>query len=380
MPTKLPLTRPLIDDAEERAVLEVLRSGWLVQGPVVAEFERTVAGYVGAQHGVATSSCTTALHLALLLLGVGPGDEVIVPSFTFIATANAVRYVGATPVFADVDPATHTLDAISVASVITTRTKCIVPVHQLGIAADMAPLAELARAHGIALLEDAAPALGAEYRGRRVGGLGHTSCLSFHPRKVITTGEGGMILTDDADLARRARELRAHGMSVSDLARHTATRVIIEEYPAVGYNYRMSDLHAAVGVQQMKKLDEVLASRRAAAARYRAGLEDLEWLTLPPSPPERPHTYQSYMVRLRPGAPKTRDQVMQELLEAGIPSRRGVMAIHLELSYRGQFPSAPLPVTEQAARDSLLLPIYAHMTEAEQGLVIDNLRRILSAA
>jgi perosamine synthetase len=377
MPTKLPLTRPLIDSAEERAVLRVLRSGWLVQGPVVTEFERVVAAYVGAQHGIATSSCTTALHLALLLLGVGPGDEVIVPSFTFIATANAVRYVGATPVFADVEEDTFTLDPRSVASVITPRTRCIVPVHQLGIAADLDPLAELARGRGLALLEDAAPALGAVYKGRRVGGLGYTACFSFHPRKVITTGEGGMILTDRADLARRARELRAHGMSVSDLDRHTAARVIIEEYPAVGYNYRMSDLHAAVGVEQIKKLDEVLAARRTAAARYHEGLQGVEWLSLPPSPPDRPHTYQSYMVRLQPGAPKTRDRIMQELLEAGIPSRRGVMAIHLEPSYRGRFPSAPLPVTERAARDTLLLPIYASMTDSEQQLVIHNLRSIL---
>jgi perosamine synthetase len=380
MPTKLPLTRPLLDTTEERAVLDVLRSGWLVQGPVVAEFERVVADYVGARHAIATSSCTAALHLALVLLGIGPGDEVIVPSFTFIATANAVRYVGATPVFADIEPDTHTLDARSVASVITPRTRCLMPVHQLGIAADMDPLAELARVHGLVLLEDAAPALGAVYRGRRVGGLGHTSCFSFHPRKVITTGEGGMILSDSPELARHARELRAHGMSVSDLARHNAARVIIEEYPSVGYNYRMSDLHAAIGVQQMRKLDDVLASRRAVARRYRQGLEDVEWLSLPPSPPERPHTYQSYMVTVRQDAPQTRDQVMQELLEAGIPSRRGVMAIHLEPSYRDRFPSAPLPVTEQAARDTLLLPIYAGMTDAEQGLVIDNLRRILAAA
>jgi dTDP-4-amino-4,6-dideoxygalactose transaminase len=379
MATKLPLTRPFLDDGEERAVLEVLRSGWLVQGPVVGEFERLVAEYVGARHAIATSSCTTALHLALVLLGVGPGDEVILPSFTFIASANAVTYVGATPVFADVEPETHNLDARSVASVIGPRTKVIMPVHQLGIAADMDPLTNLARAHGLTILEDAAPAIGATYNGTRVGGLGNMSCFSFHPRKVITTGEGGMVLTNDAGLARRARELRAHGMSVSDLARHTATRVIIEEYPAIGYNYRMSDLHAAVGVQQMKKLDDLLASRRAVAARYLEGLGDLEWLELPASPPSRPHTYQSYMVKLRPGAPKTRDGVMQELLEAGIPSRRGVMAIHLEPPYRGRGRSAPLPVTERAVRDTLLLPIYAHMTEAEQGLVIDNLRRILSA-
>jgi perosamine synthetase len=379
MATKLPLTRPLLDQAEERAVLEVIRSGWLVQGPAVAEFERVVAGYVGARHGVATSSCTTALHLALVLLGIGPGDEVILPSFTFIATANAVKYVGAVPVFAEVDPHTHTVDARSVAAAITPRTRLIMPVHQLGIAADMVPLADLARAHGVAILEDAAPAIGATYKGRRVGGLGHMSCFSFHPRKVITTGEGGMILTDDDALARRARELRAHGMSVSDLARHTATQVIVEEYSEIGYNYRMSDVHAAIGVQQMAKLDDLLASRRAVARRYEEGLGDLEWLQLPVSPPERPHTYQSFMVQLRPGAPTTRDQVMQELLEAGIPSRRGVMAIHLEASYRDRASRGSLPVTERAARDTLLLPIYAHMTDTEQGLVIDNLRRILSA-
>jgi perosamine synthetase len=290
-----------------------------------------------------------------------------------------VTYVGATPVFADVEPETHNLDASSVATVISPRTKVIMPVHQLGIAADMDPLTTLARAHGVTILEDAAPAIGAAYKGTRVGGLGNMSCFSFHPRKVITTGEGGMVLTDDPDMARRGRELRAHGMSVSDLARHTATRVIIEEYPAIGYNYRMSDLHAAVGVQQMKKLDDLLASRRAVAARYHEGLRDLEWLELPASPPERPHTYQSFMVQLRPGAPKTRDDVMQELLEAGIPSRRGVMAIHLEPCYRGRGRSAPLPVTERAVQDTLLLPIYAHMAETEQGLVIDNLRRILSA-
>jgi perosamine synthetase len=282
-------------------------------------------------------------------------------------------------VFADVEPITYTLDPVSVASVLTPRTKLIMPVHQLGIAADMDPLAALARRHGLEILEDAAPAIGAVYKGRRVGGLGHMSCFSFHPRKVITTGEGGMILTDREDLAHLARQLRAHGMSVSDLVRHTANHVILEEYPKIGYNYRMSDLHAAIGVQQMKKLDDVLSSRRAAAARYAAGLGDLEWLQLPATPPERPHTYQSYMVQLRQGAPKTRDAVMQELLEAGIPSRRGVMAIHLEACYRYGSSKTSLPITERAARDTLLLPIYAHMTPAEQDLVIHNLRRILGA-
>src|SRR5262245_31291651 len=291
----IPITKPLLGEPEELAVLEVLRSGWLVQGPKVAEFERTVAAYVGARHAVATSSCTTALHLALVLHGIGNGDEVIIPSFTFIATANAVLYAGATPVFVDIDPRTYNLDPDAVEAAITVRTAAIMPVHQIGLAADMDRLTAIARRHRLVLLEDAAPAIGATYKGRRVGGLGNPACLSFHPRKVITTGEGGMLLTDDETVAERARTLRAHGMSVSDLARHHANRVAVEEYRDLGYNYRMTDLHAAIGIAQIERLDEMLEHRQKVADRYAEALADTDGVQLPISSSDMPHTYQSYM-------------------------------------------------------------------------------------
>jgi perosamine synthetase len=379
-PMSIPLTRPVLGDAEERAVLEVLRSGWLVQGPRVAEFERMVAGLVGARHAVATSNCTTALHLALILHGIAAGDEVIVPSFTFIATANAVAYTGATPVFADIDPRTYNLDPDAVDAAITPRTKAIMPVHQIGLAADIDRLRAIARQHGLALIEDAAPALGATYRGRRVGGLGNTACFSFHPRKAVTTGEGGMITTDDEALAERARVLRAHGMSVSDLARHQARRVIIEEYQDLGYNYRMTDIHAAIGIEQLKRLPSILAQRREIADRYTAAFSDLDGVQLPFSSSETPHTYQSYMLQLGTDAFTTRERLMEELLAAGIPTRRGVMAIHREPVYRERCGSVSLPVTETAAATTVLIPLYAGMTDGEQEYVIDHVRRALGGS
>jgi perosamine synthetase len=377
MRMQVPLTRLMFGEEEERAVVNVLRSGWIVQGPKVAEFERLVAEYVGVQEAVATSSCTTALHLALVLVGIGRGDEVIVPSFTFIATANAVCYTGATPVFIDIDPQTYNLNADAIEAAVTPRTKAIMPVHQIGLAADIDRIAAVANRHGLAIIEDAAPALGATYKGKRVGGLGNATCLSFHPRKVITAGEGGMILTDDRAFASRARVLRTHGMSLSDLQRHHATSVAFEEYHDLGYNYRLSDLHAAVGIEQMKKLDFMLMRRKEIAARYDEAFADLDCIQLPFSSYDQPHSYQSYIIQLRLQAPVTREQLMQQLLEAGIATRRGVMAIHLESYYRRRFPQVKLPVTEVAAQRTLLLPIYATMTDGEQEYVIDHLRKIL---
>lgn len=373
----IPITKPVLGEREETAVLEVLRSGWLVQGPKVAEFERAVAAYVGAGHAVATSSCTTALHLALVLHGIGAGDEVIVPSFTFIATANAVLYAGATPVFVDIDPRTYNLDPAGVEAAITRRTRAIMPVHQIGLAADMDALTAIARRHHLILLEDAAPAIGATYKGRRVGGLGNPTCLSFHPRKVITTGEGGMLLTDDAAVAERARALRAHGMSMSDLARHHADRVVVEEYHELGYNYRMTDLQAAIGIEQIGRLDAMIERRREVAGRYAEALAGADGVELPFTAPETPHTYQSYMIELAPELDISRQALMEDLLGVGVATRRGVMAIHLEPYYRQRYPGVRLPVTESATRHTLLLPIYATMTSTEQEYVIEHLLEAL---
>jgi perosamine synthetase len=302
---------------------------------------------------------------------------VIVPSFTFIATANVVCHTGATPVFVDIDPQTYNLDPDQIEAAITQRTRAIMPVHQIGLAADMDRINTVANRHQLAILEDAAPALGATYKGKRVGGLGHLTCLSFHPRKVITSGEGGMLLTDDRALAQRARILRSHGMSLSDLQRHHATSVAIETYHDLGYNYRLSDLHAAIGIAQMSKLDVILGRRQQLAMRYNEAFADLDCVQCPFSPVHQPHSYQSYLIQLLPQAPKTREQVMLEMLEAGIATRRGVMAIHLEPHYRQRFPDVNLPVTELAAQRTMLLPIYATMTMSEQDYVIGHLRRIL---
>jgi perosamine synthetase len=373
----VPITKPLLGEAEGLAVLEVLRSGWLVQGPKVAEFEREVAAYVGAKYAVATSSCTTALHLALLVHGIGPGDQVIVPSFTFIATANAVLYSGATPVFVDIDPRSYNIDPSAVEAAITDRTKAIMPVHQLGLAADMDRLAAIAQRHHLVLIEDGAPAIGATYKGRRVGSLGNPTCLSFHPRKLITTGEGGMLLTDNLTIAERTRTLRAHGMSVSDFARHHAEGVVFEQYHELGYNYRMTDVQAAIGVEQMRRLDAIIERRREVASRYAEALGGLEGLQLPFSSRATPHTYQSYMIELVPATGIDREALMRQLLSAGVATRRGVMAIHLEPYYRERYPTLALPMTESAARHTLLLPTYPSMTSAEQEYVIEHLLRAL---
>ena len=373
----IPITKPSLTEEEARAPFESIKSGWVTQGPKVAEFEKAVASYVGAKQGVATTSCTTGLHLALAAIGVGPGDEVIVPSFTFIASANAILYTGATVVFCEVDPRTYNADPSDIEKRITKRTKAIMPVDQIGLACDIGAINEIAKRHGADVIEDAAPAIGATYRGRRVGSNAHQTVFSFHPRKVITTGEGGMILTDDDALADRARKLRAHGMSVSDLDRHKADRPIIEEYQDLGFNYRMTDIQASIGLVQVRRLDELLGIRVAKATRYNAELAKIKGLEVPYTPPYATHTYQSYCVRLTKDARLEREELMSRLLKRGIATRRGVMASHLEKVYRDRVGKVSLPVTEEAARMTMLIPLFASMTDDEQTYVIDALREEL---
>jgi perosamine synthetase len=376
-PVRIPITRPSVGDAEARAAAEAVRSGWLSQGPRVQQFEAAVAAYVGAKHAVATSNCTTALHLALIAAGVGPGDEVICPSFSFIATANAVLHAGATPVFVDIDARTYNIDPALVEAAITPRTRAIIPVDQIGLAADVPAIMAIARKHGLVVVEDAAPALGATVGGAKVGSLADFTCFSFHPRKSITTGEGGIITTDDDAAADRLRRVRSHAASTSDLARHQSGTTEIEVYEELGYNYRMTDVQAAVGLVQLTRLDGILAERRRLAARYSALLADEPRLAVPHEPADRPHTYQSYCVRLREGS---RQAVMDHLASKGIASRRGVMAIHLEPLYRRLQPGLSLPQTERATAETLLLPLYVGMTEAEQDEVVLALREGLDRA
>lgn len=373
----IPITRPSVGQEEADAAADAVLSGWLSQGPRVQEFERRVADYVGAGHAVATSNCTTALHLALLAAGVGPGDEVICPSFSFIATANAVVHAGATPVFVDIDPATYNIDTTLIEAAITPRTRAIIPVDQIGLAADIPAVIEIARAHNLRVVEDAAPALGATIGEARAGSLSDFTCFSFHPRKSITTGEGGVITTNDEAAAARLRSIRSHGASTSDLARHQSGTVEIESYDELGFNYRMTDVQAAVGCVQMRRLDGILADRRRLALRYDGLFASEERLTTPSVPPGHLHTYQSYCVRLE--ATLDRSRIMRELAALGIATRRGVMAIHLEPFYRSRLPGLSLPQTERAAAETLLLPLFAGMTEDEQDQVATALLRAVGA-
>jgi dTDP-4-amino-4,6-dideoxygalactose transaminase len=377
--TSIPITKPYLTGNEGAAVAEVVASGWVSQGPKVREFEQAFAERVGAADAVATTNCTTALQLALHVTGVGPGDEVIVPSLSFIATANAVWQCGATPVFADIDPRTYNLDPEAAERAITPRTKAIMPVHQVGLPADMDAFLDISRRTGVAIVEDAACAIGATYRGRPIGSLGPLACFSLHPRKVITTGEGGMIAVQDPAVARRLRMLRQHAMDVSDLARHSADRVVVEHYPERGWNHRMTDMQAALGLCQLEVLDEILSERRRLAERYTAALEAIPTLHAPYDPPESVRTWQSYCVRVDPRSPETRDELMQRLLEAGIATRRGVMASHLERAYTGDGPF-DLPHTEAAAAEVIILPLFPGMTDREQDFVIRNLASPLSIA
>lgn len=370
----IPVARPFIGAEEEQAVIGALRSGWITQGPRVAEFEEQFRSYLGAEHAVAVSSCTTGLHLAMLALGIGRGDEVICPSLSFIATANSVAYTGATPIFCDIDLETYNIDPEQIEQLITPRTRAILVVHQIGVPADMDRIVAIAKQYGILVIEDAACAIGSEYNGQIVGRpLGVMACFSFHPRKVLTTGEGGMITTSDSILAEKLRRMRQHAMSLSDVARHNAKKITTERYDEVGYNFRMTDMQAAIGITQLGRLEGFLEKRRRLAARYTDGIRDISWLQPPSIPAGSRSNFQSYMVRMTGSARTRRDELMQELLEQGISTRRAIMAIHREQPYSALRWEGTLPNTDLATDSGLILPLFHEMTESEQDYVIEAL-------
>jgi perosamine synthetase len=396
-PMTVPIARASLTPQEIESVLEPLRSGWLVQGPKVREFEQAWSAFTGAEHSIAVTSCTTGLHLSLAALGFGPGDEAIVPAFTWIATANVVEHLGGRVVFADIDLATFNIDPSGIEALVTPRTKAILPVHLFGLAADMEAINAIARRHGLWVVEDAACGFGATFKGRHVGTLGHTGCFSFHPRKAITTGEGGMITINDASLAERLRRLRDHGAAMSDLQRHLGPRpYLLADHPEAGYNQRMTDLQAALGVAQMHRAESIVAERRALAARYDAAFADLDWLQTPVAPPGYGHGYQSYPCLFEPeqvhqalkagdqqqltSVHKRRNGWMEALQQQGVSTRPATHAVHMLSYYRDKYQLRPEQFPRaQAANDcSISLPLFHGMRADEQQHVIDAVRSRLT--
>ncbi|MBD9453476.1 DegT/DnrJ/EryC1/StrS family aminotransferase [Rhizobium sp. RHZ02] len=384
--SQIPVAKPVLDEQEVEAVRRVILSGWVTQGPEVAAFEEEFADFVGAKHACAVSNCTTALHLALKAVGVGAGDEVITVSHTFIATANAIRYCGAVPVFVDIEKDGYNIDPDLIEAAITPRTKAIICVHQLGMPCDLHRAVTIASRHSIPVIEDAACATGSEilWKGRweKIGKPhGDIACFSFHPRKVVTTGDGGMLTTANPEYDRKFRLWRQHGMSVTDAVRHGSKQVIFESYPELGYNYRMTDMQAAVGREQLKRLPEIVARRREIASRYAERLSSTVEVMPPIEPPWARSNWQSFCLRLS----QVLDQrdIMQVLLDQGVSTRRGIMNIHLEDAYAEQGShriATGLRQSILAQQHSIILPLFAQMTESDLTAVVNAVQEFVSTS
>lgn len=372
---KIPVAKPYLDSQEAQYAYDTILTGWVTQGPKVAEFEEKFATYTGAKYAVAVSNCTTALHLAMIVAGVQAGDEVICPSLSYIATANCIRYVGAKAVFAEVNTE-YNLDIEDVKRKITPQTKAILIVHQIGMPADIDEFQALCKEKNLVLIEDAACAAGSAYKGKKIGSHSDLVCFSFHPRKVITTGDGGMITTSREDYAQRLKLLRQHGMAINDRVRHESSKVLITDHLEVGYNYRMTDIQAAVGIKQLEKLDWIVSERRKIAFQYHDAFKDIDCLRLPYEREGYFSNYQSYSVYLKENCPINRDDLMQKLLDVGIATRSGVMTSHRETAYKG-YSDVKLPISEDLCDRSIILPLYVPMPQEEISYVIEHFRKFL---
>ncbi|MDP4092261.1 MAG: DegT/DnrJ/EryC1/StrS family aminotransferase [Bacillota bacterium] len=373
-----PITKPVLDKKEVELVEKCLNSGWVTQGPMTQKFEQAVAKRHQVEYALAVTSCTAALHLSTLALGLKPGDEVIVPAFTWITSANCVEYAGAKVVFVDVKEDTFNLDPKDFEAKITPCTRAVVVVHLFGLAAEMKEILEIANRYSIKVIEDCACAIGTTYNKKPVGGLGNIGCFSFHPRKVITTGEGGMITTNDPELARKTGSLRNHGASGNPGPKEgPAKPYIMGEFDNLGFNYRLSDIQAAVGLAQMDKLENLLDERASIAMKYMNLLSGLDGIILPPYSGICGHTYQSYVIRLAGKNKGKRNKVMEILAENGIQTRPGTHAVHRLGYYTKKYGIKPndFPVACNSEDSTITLPIYHGMTQEDQDYITEILKR-----
>lgn len=376
---KIPVAKPYLTNDEAQNAYDTILTNWVTQGPRVQEFEEKFASYTGAKYAVALSNCTTALHLAMIVGGVKKNDEVICPSMSYIATANSITYVGAKPVFAEVNPITYNIDPADAERLITKNTKAILIVHQIGFPADIDAFKNICKKYNLILIEDAACAAGSAYKGAKIGSHSDLVCFSFHPRKVITTGDGGMITTNNENYYNRLKLLRQHGMSINDRVRHNSDKIIIEDHLEIGYNYRMTDIQAAVGIKQLEKLDWLVRERRKIAEKYNESFKDIKFIRTPFEDGNTFTNYQSYSLYLKDNCPVKRNDLMQRLLDKGISTRRGVMTSHREIAYREYSSGLSLPVSEEASDSSIILPLFVPMQPEEVDYVIENVKNILLA-